>query len=115
MKCCRSHKLLSLGLRPRIQAISLSNAPSQLVASAFILDPFRNGFGQTVVAPYSVRRRPKAPFSAPLDWSELNPALDPADFNMGNYQKRMKRADPWADFFKNRQSLKAATQRLRKL
>ena len=30
------------------------------------LDPFRNGFGQTVVAPYSVRRRPKAPFSMPL-------------------------------------------------
>ncbi|MGA9888418.1 MAG: non-homologous end-joining DNA ligase, partial [Candidatus Acidiferrales bacterium] len=30
------------------------------------LDPFRNGFGQTVVAPYSVRRREKAPFSMPL-------------------------------------------------
>jgi bifunctional non-homologous end joining protein LigD len=33
------------------------------------LDPFRNGFGQTVVAPYSVRRRLKAPISMPLDWS----------------------------------------------
>jgi bifunctional non-homologous end joining protein LigD len=79
------------------------------------LDPFRNGFGQTVVAPYSVRRRPKAPFSAPLEWSELKPSLDPADFNLGNYQKRLKRADPWADFFKNRQSLKFATQLLKKL
>jgi bifunctional non-homologous end joining protein LigD len=79
------------------------------------LDPFRNGFGQTVVAPYSVRRRPKAPFSAPLDWSELNPAMDPADFNMGNYQKRLKGIDPWVDFFKNRQALKAATQLLKKL
>ena len=27
------------------------------------LDPFRNGFAQTVVAPYSVRRRPRAPVS----------------------------------------------------
>jgi bifunctional non-homologous end joining protein LigD len=79
------------------------------------LDPFRNGFGQTVVAPYSVRRRPQAPFSAPLDWSEVNPAMNPADFNMGNYQKRLKRVDPWADFFKNRQPLKAATQLLKKL
>lgn len=79
------------------------------------LDPFRNGFGQTVVSPYSVRRRPRAPFSAPLEWSELNPALDPADFNIGNYQKRLKRADPWADFFNDRQSLKAAAQLLKKL
>jgi bifunctional non-homologous end joining protein LigD len=79
------------------------------------LDPFRNGFGQTVVAPYSVRRRPKAPFSTPLEWSELKPSLDPADFNLGNYQKRLKRADPWKDFFKNRQPLKAATQLLKKL
>lgn len=79
------------------------------------LDPFRNGFGQTVVAPYSVRRRAKAPFSAPLDWSELTPSLDPADFNLSNYRERLKRADPWKDFFKNRQSLKAATQILKKL
>ena len=35
------------------------------------LDPYRNGFGQTVVSPHSVRRRPKAPFSQPLDWSEV--------------------------------------------
>jgi len=79
------------------------------------LDPFRNGFGQTVVAPYSVRRRPKAPFSTPLEWSEVKPSLDPADFNLGNHEKRMKRADPWRDFFRNRQSLKTATQLLKKL
>jgi bifunctional non-homologous end joining protein LigD len=79
------------------------------------LDPFRNGFGQTVVAPYSVRRRPKAPFSTPLEWSELNLSLDPADYNLGNYQERLKRADPWKDFFKNRQSLKIAKQLLKKL
>jgi bifunctional non-homologous end joining protein LigD len=79
------------------------------------LDPFRNGFGQTVVAPYSVRRRPQAPFSTPLEWSELKPSLDPADFNLDNYQKRLKRADPWKDFFKDRQSLKTATLLLKKL
>jgi bifunctional non-homologous end joining protein LigD len=79
------------------------------------LDPFRNGFGQTVVAPYSVRRRPKAPFSTPLEWSELKPSLDPADFNLANYQKRLKRANPWKDFFKDRQSLKTATLLLKDL
>jgi bifunctional non-homologous end joining protein LigD len=79
------------------------------------LDPFRNGFGQTVVAPYSVRRRPKAPVSTPLEWSEVKPTLDPTDFNMGNFAKRAKRADPWADFFEARQTLKDAARLLRSL
>jgi bifunctional non-homologous end joining protein LigD len=79
------------------------------------LDPYRNGFGQTVVAPYSVRRRPKAPFSTPLAWSEVSPALDPSEFNLGNYAKRLSGADPWQDFFKNRQPLSAAISALKKI
>ena len=79
------------------------------------LDPYRNGFGQTVVAPYSVRRRPKAPFSTPLSWSEVSPSLDPSEFNLGNYTKRLSAADPWQDFFKNRQSLTTAINALKKI
>ncbi len=69
------------------------------------LDPFRNAFGATVVAPYSVRRREKAPFSMPLDRSDVKPSLDPSDFNLGNYKKVLAGADPWKDFFKSRQKL----------
>ncbi|MFZ0739051.1 MAG: non-homologous end-joining DNA ligase [Candidatus Acidiferrales bacterium] len=79
------------------------------------LDPFRNGFGQTVVAPYSVRRREKAPISTPLGWAEVKPTLTPSDFNMGNFAKRLKRADPWSDFFESRQSLQDAARMLKKL
>jgi bifunctional non-homologous end joining protein LigD len=79
------------------------------------LDPFRNGFGQTVVAPYSVRRREKAPFSTPLAWSEVKTTLDPATFNLGNFRKRLKAKDPWEDFFRNRQSLNDAAKSLKKL
>jgi bifunctional non-homologous end joining protein LigD len=79
------------------------------------LDPFRNGFGQTVVAPYSVRRRAKAPISTPLAWPEVRPTLVPSDFNLGNFAKRLERADPWSDFFQNRQSLKDAARLLSKL
>jgi bifunctional non-homologous end joining protein LigD len=79
------------------------------------LDPFRNGFGQTVVAPYSVRRRPRAPVSTPLDWVEVKANLDPADFNIGNFEKRLKRGDPWEDFFESRQSLRDAAGRVQKL
>jgi bifunctional non-homologous end joining protein LigD len=72
------------------------------------LDPFRNGFAQTVVAPFSVRRRPKAPISMPLDWSEVSPKLDPARFNLGNYVRRLNEPDPWKDMLRHRQSLAAA-------
>jgi bifunctional non-homologous end joining protein LigD len=77
------------------------------------IDVARNGKVQTVVSPYSVRRKPHAPVSTPLSWSEVKPFLDPSSFNIGNFRARLKRADPWSDFFKSRQSLKAATARLK--
>ena len=46
------------------------------------LDPFRNAFGQTVVAPYSVRRHRGAPVSTPLRWSDVKPGLDPGAFTI---------------------------------
>lgn len=79
------------------------------------LDPFRNGFGQTVVAPYSVRRREKAPISTPLEWSEIKLRLDPSTFNLGNFAKRFKGANPWREFFNNRQPLKDGFRNLNKL
>ena len=69
------------------------------------LDPFRNSFGATVVAPYSLRRREKAPFSVPLAWSEVKPTLLPSSFNLSSYKKRLSKPDPWATFFKHRQKL----------
>ncbi len=79
------------------------------------LDTLRNGFAQTVVTPYSVRRRPHAPVSAPLDWSELDPALDPASFNITNMRERAARTDPWRGFFRRRQSLERAMRAVRSL
>jgi bifunctional non-homologous end joining protein LigD len=79
------------------------------------LDAYRNGFAQTVVSPYSVRRRPKASFSMPLAWSDVRPTLDPSEFNIGNYQKVLAGPDPWQNFFKSRQSLGAATKALKKI
>ncbi|HYK98180.1 MAG TPA: non-homologous end-joining DNA ligase [Candidatus Acidoferrales bacterium] len=61
-------------------------------------DPFRNAYLQTIVAPYSVRRRPRAPVSTPLDWDEVTPRLDPTRFNVRTFAKRAAKADPWKDF-----------------
>jgi bifunctional non-homologous end joining protein LigD len=79
------------------------------------LDPFRNGSVQTVVAPYSVRRKPHAPVSTPLEWAEVRTLKDPATFNIKDFAKRLKKKDPWADFFRRKQSLRAALSGLDRL
>src|SRR5256886_11052551 len=68
-------------------------------------DAMRNAFGQTIVAPYSVRRRPHAPVSTPLAWDEVSPRLDPATFNVRTFERRLASADPWSDFWRRRQAL----------
>jgi bifunctional non-homologous end joining protein LigD len=68
-------------------------------------DAMRNAYGQTIVPPYSVRRRPRAPVSTPLAWDEVSPKLDPATFNLRTFERRISGPDPWADFWRRRQSL----------
>jgi bifunctional non-homologous end joining protein LigD len=79
------------------------------------LDSFRNAFGQTVVSPYSVRRRPHAPVSTPLAWSEVAESLRAEDFTIGNFAARLKKRDPWAGFFGKRQRLEPALEALKHL
>jgi bifunctional non-homologous end joining protein LigD len=75
------------------------------------IDTLRNGFAQSVVSPYSVRRRSKAPVSTPLEWSEVTPSLVPANFNISNFRA----PSAWRHFFDTRQSFRAAVAALRKL
>jgi bifunctional non-homologous end joining protein LigD len=79
------------------------------------LDPFRNGFGQTVVSPWCLRRRPKAPYSAPLWWKEVDPKLDPVRFRLENVEERLSAADPWEDFWESRVSLKDAIRAIQRV
>jgi bifunctional non-homologous end joining protein LigD len=59
------------------------------------LDINRNGYGQTYVAPYSLRARPGAPVATPLSWSELGKAT-PNGFDSTRLRRRLaQKADPW--------------------
>jgi bifunctional non-homologous end joining protein LigD len=61
-----------------------------------LLDTARNGYAQTLVAPYSVRPRPEAPVATPIDWAELGRA-EPRSYTMTNLRRRLARKpDPWA-------------------
>lgn len=69
------------------------------------LDVLRNATGQTIVPPFSVRWRPRAPVSMPLDWDEVSPRLDPTVFTVRTAERRMAAKAPWSSFFGHRQTL----------
>ncbi len=77
--------------------------------SVFV-DVRRNSYGATLVAPYSVRARPGAPVSTPLDWEELDdPGLSPTAWNIHSILDRLRRqGDPLAAALTLHQQLPAA-------
>jgi bifunctional non-homologous end joining protein LigD len=79
------------------------------------LDSFRNGFAQTVAAPFCVRRFPHATISTPLAWSEVREDLDPGQYSVASFEKRLARPDPWKDFFEVRQTLERAMKAVKNL
>ena len=76
-------------------------------AGKVYIDYLRNGRGATFVAPYSTRRRPGAPVSAPLRWDELTARLRPDRYTVGNLGRRLARlkADPWQGYAATRQEI----------
>ena len=62
------------------------------------IDYFRNKKGATSVAPYSIRARKGAYVSIPILWSELD-KIKPNGITMQDAIKRLKRKDPWENFF----------------
>jgi bifunctional non-homologous end joining protein LigD len=72
-----------------------------------LLDYLRNAFGQTGVAPYSLRAIKNAPIATPLDWAELPSLNDPQKYNISNIFKRLgQKSDPWENIYKKAKDLK---------
>ncbi len=70
------------------------------------IDYTRNAFGQTSVAPYTVRAKPGAPVATPVEWDELDD-IDSQTYNIRNVLKRVKdKGDPWKGMEKYATSLK---------
>lgn len=82
-----------------------SNVRKNQRNNRIFIDWIRNGRGATSVAPYSIRARDGAPVSMPIKWSELD-KIGPKDITMEEAIKRLRRKDPWADFYTHNQKLK---------
>ena len=55
------------------------------------LDYLQNSFGQTIVAPYSLRPIKWSGVSTPLNWSEVKEGMLPTDFNIKNAPERFRK------------------------
>jgi bifunctional non-homologous end joining protein LigD len=78
------------------------------------VDVGRNAYGQTAVAPYSVRARPGAPVATPLHWAELEDAgTRPDGWTLRDVPERLERdGDPWSAIGKSARALGEPRRRL---
>jgi bifunctional non-homologous end joining protein LigD len=77
------------------------------------IDYLRNGRGATAVVAYSTRARPGATVAIPVSWDKIADGIRPDHFTIGNAPEwlRSRRADPWTNFVRTRQSVTAAARR----
>jgi bifunctional non-homologous end joining protein LigD len=61
------------------------------------IDYLQNSRGQTLASVYSVRPKPGATVSTPLEWKEVKHGLHPSQFTIKNIKKRMEKK---GDLFK---------------
>ncbi len=92
---------------PRLYLATMSKAKRK---GKIFIDFFRNGYGATSIAPYSIRTKNHGAVALPIAWSEVG-KVDPAGFSMNQTLAKLKRrqpggaGDPWKDYFKVRQRL----------
>src|SRR4051795_13297478 len=81
-----------------------------------LVDHRQNGHGKTIASVYSVRPKPGAPVSTPLQWDELTPSVRPRDFGMQVALERIERhGDLFAPVLEESRPLAAAAKKLERL
>ena len=85
-----------------IALLMVKNWPDKYTSNIrkIFIDWIRNTRSSTSVAPYSIRLRQKCTVSMPISWKELD-KIKPDEIGIEEAIKRIKRKDPWEDFFQN--------------
>ena len=89
------------------------SGPANRIGKLFV-DYLRNGHGATTVAAFSARARPGLGVSMPVGWDELDKLRGGAQWTIANAREHLsfQSLDPWADFWKSRQTLAKAMRTL---
>ena len=78
------------------------------------VDAQQNAKGKSVVAPYSVREKPRATVSAPLQWPELRRTLKLESFTVGTMPARLEKVgDVWGVLMRSRNARRVIDRVLR--
>jgi bifunctional non-homologous end joining protein LigD len=94
---------------------TVERSKSKRRPSQIYVDHMQNVYGKSVVAPYSVRPKPGATVSAPLEWKEVEKKkISIEDFTIRNMVDRIKKkGDLFEPVLKNKQSLETAMEKLK--
>jgi len=78
------------------------------------IDYLRNSYGQTTVAPYSIRGKQGAPVATPIEWRELTyKNFDSQKYTIKNIFRRLgQKEDPWKNIYSKDSSLKNVKEAL---
>lgn len=107
-----AHIVMQLVERRLPDSTTLERSLSKRGARIY-LDYLQNRKGQTVASVYSVRPKPGAPVSMPLEWDELTDELSIRDFTMHNALDRLTRkGDIFLPVLHGRTDLNIALSRL---
>ena len=89
------------------------SGPSNRVGKIFV-DYLRNGHGQTTACAFSARARPGMGVSMPVAWDDIDALKSSAQWTIATAREylSLRRSDPWADYWKSRQTLTAAIKAL---
>ena len=97
----------AMALANRIAKVLCARHPDKLTQEFYkkdrrgrlYFDVMRNAQGATIIAPYSLRGRPGAPISAPIEWEEVeDEAMKPNGFTLKGIKKRLDTiGDPWSN------------------
>lgn len=86
---------------------------SNRVGKLFV-DYLRNGHGATTAAAFSARARPGLGVSMPVSWNDLASLKSGAQWTISTAREYLsfQSSDPWADYWKTRQTLTSAMKSL---
>lgn len=90
---------------PKIATVERTIAKRK--ATQVYVDWMQNARGKTLAATFTARAKPKATVSMPLTWKQIEQGVKIQDFTIVNVPELLKKkGDAWANFFKERQTLK---------
>lgn len=92
---------------------TVERSKAKRAISQIYVDHMQNAYGKSVVAPYSVRPKPGATVSAPLEWKEVEKKkITTADFTIRSMAARIARkGDLFSPVLKAKQSLAKAIRK----